>query len=83
MRDLHRRLSMALPLVFACSNGWAQTSVQTPEIVVTGGVDAIALGAISSSDTASLLSDIDSAQAGGPSGLPMIHGLGDAGAARR
>jgi iron complex outermembrane receptor protein len=68
---------MALPLVFACTNGRAQSSAQTPEIVVTGGVEAIALGVISSSDTASLLSGIDSAQAGGVSGLPMIHGLGD------
>jgi iron complex outermembrane recepter protein len=72
-----KRVSAALPLVFACSHGWAQASAQTPEIVVTSGADAIALGAISSSDTASLLSGVDPAQAGGVSGLPTIHGLGD------
>ena len=71
------RLGAALPLLMACSHGWAQSSAQTPEIVVRGGVDAIAFGAISSSDTASMLTGIESAQAGGVSGLPVIHGLGD------
>jgi hypothetical protein len=61
-----------LPLLFACCHAWSQSSAQTPEIVVTGGVDAIAFGGISSSDTASLLSGADVAQAGGVSGLPMI-----------
>jgi iron complex outermembrane recepter protein len=72
-----RRLGAALPLLIACSHGWAQSSAQTPEIVVRGGVDAIAFGAIGSSDTASMLTGVESAQAGGVSGLPVIHGLGD------
>jgi len=73
----HWRASAALTLVFAWSYGWAQSSAQTPEIVVTGSIDAVALGAISSSDSAALLSGFDSAQGGGLSGLPLIHGLGD------
>jgi iron complex outermembrane recepter protein len=72
-----RRMSAALLLVVGCSSGWAQASTETPEILVVGGVDALAAGQISSSDTAALLSGVDSAQAGGVSGLPMIHGLGD------
>jgi len=68
---------MALPLVIASHVGWTTASAQTPEIVVAGEVGSLASGQISSSDTASLLSSVDSAQAGGISGLPMLHGLGD------
>jgi iron complex outermembrane receptor protein len=86
MRNLHipyapvarrRWVSMTLPVVIACSPGRAPASTETREIVVTGEVEAFAAGQISSSDTASLLSGVDSAQAGGVSGLPMIRGLGD------
>src|ERR1700734_244176 len=72
-----RRMSAALLMVVGCSSGGAQASTETPQILVVGGVDALAAGQISSSDTAALLSGVDSAQAGGVSGLPMIHGLGD------
>jgi iron complex outermembrane recepter protein len=72
-----RRAGVALLLIVGCSPGGAQASTETPEILVVGGVDALAAGQISSSDTASLLSGVDVAQAGGVSGLPMIHGLGD------
>jgi len=48
-------------------------------IVVEATADAatLAAGRVISSDTVSLLAGVDSAQAGGVSGLPMIHGLGD------
>jgi iron complex outermembrane receptor protein len=69
--------STALLLVLGCAPGWAQASTETPEILVVGGAEVLAAAQISSSDTASLLSGVDSAQAGGVSGLPMIHGLGD------
>jgi len=72
-----RWVSMTLPLVIACSPGRVPASTEAPQIVVAGEVEALAAGQISSSDTASLLSGVDSAQAGGVSGLPMIHGLGD------
>src|SRR5580658_2765173 len=72
-----RPASTALLLVIACFPGWARASTETPDIVVVGESDALAAGQVSSSDTASLLSSVDSAQAGGVSGLPMIHGLGD------
>jgi iron complex outermembrane recepter protein len=72
-----KRANAALPLVIVCAHAWAQSSPQTPEIVVTGAIEAMAAGQISSSDTAALLSGVDAAQAGGVSGLPMIHGLGD------
>lgn len=68
---------MALPLVIASQAGWTTASAQTPEIVVAGEAGSLASGQISSSDTASLLSSVDSAQAGGISSLPMLHGLGD------
>lgn len=60
-----RRVGAALLLVVGCSSGLAQASTETPEILVVGGVDALAAGQISSSDTASLLSGVDSTQAGG------------------
>jgi iron complex outermembrane receptor protein len=68
-----------LALVFACSPGWAQTVGDAAPIVVEATADAAALAAkrVSSSDTASLLSGVDAAAAGGVSSLPMIHGLGD------
>jgi iron complex outermembrane receptor protein len=72
---LYRRACMALPMVM-CSFGWAPASAETPEILVEAA-DSLASGWISSSDTASLLSGVDTAQAGGVSGLPTIHGLGD------
>jgi iron complex outermembrane receptor protein len=73
----YRRWCMALPLVIACSFGWSPACAETPEVLVEAEADALASGWISGSDTASLLSGVDSAQAGGVSGLPMIHGLGD------
>jgi iron complex outermembrane receptor protein len=73
----NRRLCMAVPLLIACLFGWAPGSAETPEILVEADADALAAGRISSSDTALLLSGVDSAQAGGVSGLPMIHSLGD------
>jgi iron complex outermembrane recepter protein len=73
----HRRVSLALPLVIASYPGWTTASAQTPEIVVAGEVGSLASGQISSSDTATLLGGVDSAQAGGISGLPILHGLGD------
>jgi iron complex outermembrane recepter protein len=51
--------------------------METPEILIVGRPDVLEAAQVSSSDTASLLSGVDSAQAGGVSGLPMIHGLGD------
>jgi iron complex outermembrane recepter protein len=74
---LNRRMGRALLLVITSSYGWAHASTEIPEILVLGGIDTLAAGQISSSDTASLLNGVDSAQAGGISGLPMIHGLGD------
>ena len=68
---------MVLPLLIACSPRFAPAGTATPEILVEAEADALAAGRISSSDTASLLSGVDSAQAGGVSGRPMIHGLGD------
>jgi iron complex outermembrane receptor protein len=77
MTPRDRRASTALLLVVGCSPGWVLASTETPEILVVGGADVLAAAQISSSDTASLLSGVDSAQAGGVSGLPVIHGLGD------
>src|SRR5450631_2452779 len=71
-----RRTGMAL-LLIGCCPGWALASAETLEILVIGENDATSAGQIGSSDTAALLSGIDVAQAGGISGLPMIHGLGD------
>lgn len=71
-----RRVSVALLLLIACAPGRTRASTPTPEILVSAE-DALAGVWISSSDTASLLNGVDSAQAGGVSGLPMIHGLGD------
>jgi iron complex outermembrane recepter protein len=72
-----RRLSGALPLLIGCVPVFAQSSVETTEIRVVGKADAFDAGQVSSSDTASLLNGVDTAQAGGVSGLPMLHGLGD------
>ena len=72
-----RRVSTALLLLAGCAPGWAPASTETPEILVEAETGARAAGWISSSDTASLLSGVDSAQAGGVSGLPTMHGFGD------
>jgi iron complex outermembrane receptor protein len=72
-----RRVNAVFLLIAGCTPGLAQASTDAPEILVLGALDALAAGQISSSDTASLLSGVDSAQAGGVSGLPVIHGLGD------
>ena len=69
------RLLTRLSLIVALCPNWAPAS-ETPEILVESEADALS-GRILSSDTAALLSGVDSAQAGGVSGLPMIHGLGD------
>jgi iron complex outermembrane receptor protein len=69
-----------MALVLAWAPSWAQTAGEPATIVVEATADAAAALAarrVSSSDTASLLAGVDSAQAGGVSGLPMIHGLGD------
>jgi outer membrane receptor protein involved in Fe transport len=50
---------------------------ETPEVLVESEASALSAGWITSSDTSSLLSGVDSAQAGGVSGLPTIHGLAD------
>jgi iron complex outermembrane recepter protein len=71
------RVRLALLAIAGCSRGWAQPSSETPEILVVGALDALAAGQISSSDTASMIGGVDSAQAGGISGVPVIHGLGD------
>jgi len=71
------RVGAAFLLFTLCSPSRAQSSTETPEILIVGRADVLAAGQVSSSDTASLLSGVDSAQAGGVSGLPMIHGLGD------
>ena len=71
------RVGAALLLFATCSPGRAESSTETPEILIVGRADVLVAGQVSSSDTASLLSGVDSAQAGGVSGLPMIHGLGD------
>lgn len=68
-----------LGIVFACAPIWAQTAGEPTTIVVEATADAatLAAGRVISSDMASLLTGVDSAQAGGVSSLPMIHGLGD------
>jgi hypothetical protein len=71
------RVGAAFLLFTMCSPGRAQSSTETPEILIVGRADVLVAGQVSSSDTASLLNGVDSAQAGGVSGLPMIHGLGD------
>ncbi len=71
------RVGAALLLFATCSPGRAESSTETPEILIVGRADVLVAAQVSSSDTASLLSGVDSAQAGGVSGLPMIHGLGD------
>src|ERR1700734_3874589 len=71
------RVGAAFLLFTLCSPSRAQSSTETPEILIVGRADVLAAGQVSSSDTASLLSGLAPAQAGGVSGLPMIHGLGD------
>ena len=47
-------------------------------ILIQASADAaLAAKRVSTSDTASLLAGVDSAQAGGVASLPMLHGLGD------
>jgi iron complex outermembrane recepter protein len=46
-------------------------------VEAAAGAATLAARRVSSSDTASLLPGVDSAQAGGVSSLPIIHGLGD------
>src|SRR5579863_6047180 len=71
------RVGAALSLFTTCSSGRAEPSTETPEILIVGRADMLVAAQVSSSDTASLLSGVDSARAGGVSGLPIIHGLGD------
>ena len=83
LNDFARQLASTLvgmALVLAWAPSWAQTAGEPATIVVEATADAAATLAarrVSSSDTASLLAGVDSAQAGGVSSLPMIHGLGD------
>jgi iron complex outermembrane recepter protein len=72
--DWDRWASLALLSFIVCSSAGAQSA---SEILVTGRADVFDAGQVSSSDTASLLDGVDSATAGGVSGLPIIHGLGD------
>ena len=72
-----RLLCAALFVFLESTSTWAQTSTETPEILVVGRAEILDAGQVVSSDTASLLRGIDWAQGGGVSGLPMIHGLGD------
>lgn len=65
----------SLLVLLVCRPSWGVAG-EMPEIQVATEADTLA-GWIRSSDTASLLSGVDAAQAGGLSGLPMIHGLGD------
>jgi iron complex outermembrane recepter protein len=71
----YRWAAVSVSLVIACFPNCSSAS-ETPEILVESEADALS-GKILSSDTAALLSGVDSAQAGGVSSLPMIHGLGD------
>src|SRR6202166_4764728 len=71
---------VGMALILGCSPSWAQTAGEPGSIVVEATADAAAALAarrVSDSDTASLLAGVDSAQAGGVSSLPMLHGLGD------
>jgi iron complex outermembrane receptor protein len=72
-----RALLVGLPLAMACCPCEAQSSADQNSVVVEATAEPLAGGRVSSSDTASLLGGVDSAQAGGASSLPMIHGLGD------
>jgi len=72
-----RALLSALALLLAGSPGHAQSTADSTTVVVEATADALAAQLVSSSDTASLLTGIDSAQAGAVSSLPTIHGLGD------
>ena len=72
-----RPLCATLFVFLASTSTWAQTSTETPEILVIGRTEILEAGQVMSSDTASLLSGIDWTQGGGVSGLPMIRGLGD------
>jgi iron complex outermembrane recepter protein len=71
-----RRLGATLSLVIASCPNWAAAG-ETPEILVESVANTLPAGWVISSDSASLLSGVDSAQAGGVSGLPTIHGLAD------
>jgi iron complex outermembrane recepter protein len=70
-------LLVALALAIACSPCRAQSSLDQITIEAEAEARALATGWVSTSDTASLLSGIDSAPAGGVSSQPTIHGLGD------
>ena len=68
----------AVAFVLACSPSWAQTTGDPAAVLIEASADAaLAARRVSSSDTASLLAGVDSAQAGGVSSLPMLQGLGD------
>ena len=71
------RIRTVCLLIAGYAPGWVTASTDTPDLLVLGAVEEIVAGQISSSDSASLLRGVDVAQAGGVSGLPMIHGLGD------
>jgi iron complex outermembrane receptor protein len=68
----------AVAFALACSPSWAQTMGDPAAVLIEASADAaLAARRVSSSDTAALLAGVDSAQAGGVSSLPMLHGLGD------
>jgi iron complex outermembrane receptor protein len=70
-------LLAALALVIAGAPCKAQLNLDQITIEAEVEADTLASGWVSTSDTASLLSGVDSAQAGGVSSQPTIHGLGD------
>jgi hypothetical protein len=70
-------LLVALALAIACCPCRAQSSLDQITIEAEAAADALASGWVSTGDTASLLSGIDFAAAGGVSSQPTIHGLGD------
>lgn len=72
-----RTLLVVLFAVVAWSPSSAQSIADTTTVVVEATADALAVGRVSSSDTASLLVGVDSEQAGGVSSLVSIHGLAD------
>jgi iron complex outermembrane recepter protein len=73
----YRSATVAVLLISTCWPLRAQSASDMPEILIEGWANPLSEGQIGSSDTASLLSGVDAAQAGGLSGLPVIHGLGD------
>jgi iron complex outermembrane recepter protein len=84
MHDISHRYGRTFPVLFGalglvtvCSSCRAQSTLDQIIIGAQAPADVVGTGWVTSSDTASLLSGFDSAQAGGVSSQPQIHGLGD------